>query len=205
MSKFIALQVSYIFVKIIHKYTFCKHSYIPVTFEIFLMIVCETKRLLIRHFRINDTEYILKQLNEKSFIQFIADKKIRNHSDAEKYLKNGAIASYTRLGFGLNMVLLKDSNIPIGMCGLVKREELRYPDLGFAFLPQFWGKGYALESSKSVIDNAVHSHSLDTVMGVTLPDNQPSNSLLMKLGFNLSGMIELYGKQNNLYEYRANL
>ena len=167
------------------------------------MKVCETERLIIQHFELSDTEYVIKQLNDKSFIQFIADKKVRSVADAENYLKNGPLASYQEFGFGLNIVLLKDSGIPIGMCGLVKREELKHPDLGFAFLPEFRGKGYALEASNSVLNDAVHSLSLEVVMAVTLPDNKASNALLVRLGFTLNGVIELYGAQNNLYEYRS--
>ena len=166
------------------------------------MQVCETERLVIRHFEPGDTDYILRQLNEESFIRFIADKQVRTLSDASQYLQNGPMASYTANGFGLNMVLLKSSGEAVGMCGLVKREELGSPDLGYAILPEHWRKGYALEAGAAVLDDARQSHSLNTVLGVTLPDNLASNQLLLKLGFSLTGSVELYGDINNLYEYR---
>jgi len=167
------------------------------------MIVCETKRLVIQHFKLSDSEYILKQLNEESFIQSIADKQVRNLDDAKKHLTDGPIASYNRFGFGLNIVLLKESGIPIGMCGLLKRDELKHPDIGYAFLPEHWGNGYAFEASEAVLNNAIKVLRLKTVLGITLPENQPSNALLYRLGFVLNGTQELYGSNNNLYKYQS--
>jgi len=167
------------------------------------MIVCETKRLIIQHFKLDDAEYVLKQLNEQSFIRFIADKQVRNLEDAEKYLKEGPMASYQKNGFGLNVVLLKQSGVQIGMCGLVKREELEHPDIGYAFLPDYWGEGYAIEASEAILSNAVMAHGLKVILGVTLPDNRASNYLLARIGFTQKGSIKLYGSDNNLYAYQA--
>jgi RimJ/RimL family protein N-acetyltransferase len=168
------------------------------------MIVCETKRLVIRHFELRDAQYIVNQLNQESFIRFIADKKVRNVNAAQKYLKEGPMASYQKFGFGMNIILLKHSDIPIGMCGLVKRDELEYPDLGYAFLPEYWGKGYAAEASIAILNSAVNEHGLNTILGITLADNQTSNCLLTRLGFTQKGIVDLYGSENNLYEYQPN-
>jgi RimJ/RimL family protein N-acetyltransferase len=168
------------------------------------MIVCETERLIIRHFELNDADYVLKQLNEESFIQFIADKNVRNLIDAKKYLQEGPLSSYKTHGFGLNIVLLRQSNTAIGMCGLVKRDGLEHPDLGFAFLPDFWGKGYAMEANKAILNDAVMTHNLKIILGITLPENSASNCLLTRLGFEPSGSINLYGSEDNLYQYQPN-
>lgn len=168
------------------------------------MIVCETERLIIRHFELSDAKYILAQLNEASFIQSIADKQVRSIEDAQNYLIKGPIASYQKFGFGLNIILLKQNGMPIGMCGLVTRSELEHPDIGYAFLPNYWGKGYATEASKAVLDDAITKHKLKTILGVTFPENQSSNSLLSRIGFNQTGSVELYGSINNLYMYQTN-
>ena len=167
------------------------------------MIVCETKRLIIQHIELSDAEYALKQLNEESFIRFIADKQVRNIVDAQKYLRDGPMTSYQKYGFGRNVVLLKKNGVQIGMCGLVKRDELEHPDLGYAFLPDYWGKGYAIEASEAIISDAVITQGLKVILGVTLPDNQASNYLLTRIGFTQKGSIELYGSDNNFYEYQA--
>lgn len=165
------------------------------------MIVCETERLILRHFELSDAEYIVKQLNDSFFIQFIGDKHVRILVDAEKYLKEGPIESYRKFGYGLNVICLKLDDSPIGMCGLVKRDELEYPDLGFAFLPEFFSKGYATEASKAIIEDAFQVHKLNILLGITLPNNQASNRLLTRLGFIQKGSIEINGFENNLYEF----
>ena len=166
-----------------------------------MKVVCETERLVIRQFNLNDAEFIIRLLNEESFIRNIADKNVRSNDDAINYLTNGPISSYQVYGFGLNLVLLKGTEIPIGMCGLLKREDLDFPDLGYAFLPEFWRKGYANEAADSVLKDGMDAHSLNRVLAVTLPDNLSSNGLLKKIGFCLNGTMELNGSQNNLYEY----
>ncbi|PKI15949.1 GNAT family N-acetyltransferase [Colwellia sp. 12G3] len=168
-----------------------------------MKVVGETKRLTIRHFNLNDAEFIVRLLNEESFIRYIADKNVRTRTDAINYLTNGPISSYQHYECGLSLVLLKGTETPIGMCGLLKREELDVPDLGFAFLPEFWGKGYANEAACSVLKEGLAVNSLNTILAVTLPDNVGSNSLLKKVGFSLQGKIEIYGSQSNLYEYRV--
>jgi RimJ/RimL family protein N-acetyltransferase len=167
-----------------------------------MKIVCETARLVIRQFNLNDAEFIVNLLNQESFIRYIADKNVRSIADAIKYLNNGPISSYQVHGFGLNLVQLKGTDEPIGMCGLLKRAELDHADLGLAFLPGFWGKGYAWEAADAVLKKGMAAHALSTILAVTLPDNVSSNSLLQKVGFRLTGTVALYGLQNNLYEYR---
>lgn len=166
-----------------------------------MKVVCETERLIVRQFNLKDFEFIVRLLNEESFIRYITDKNVRTNTDAINYLNNGPISSYQVYGFGLNLVLLKETEIPIGICGLLKREELKYPDLGYAFLPEFFGKGYASEAADSILKKEMVTHSLNTTLAVTLQDNLSSNKLLNKLGFSLNGTMELYGSQNNVYEY----
>ncbi|WP_318446971.1 GNAT family N-acetyltransferase [Photobacterium leiognathi] len=166
-------------------------------------IVCETESLVIRKFELTDTDFIISLLNEESFIRYIADKNVRTHDDAIRYLTQGPIACYNTHGFGLNMVILKSTNTPIGMCGLLKRDELDLPDLGYAFLSQYCGKGYAFEAAEAVISNEIKRYELTKIQAVTYPDNIASNKLLEKLGFELLGEMELYGSVNNLYQFQC--
>lgn len=165
-----------------------------------MSVVYETDRLVIRPFNLNDAEFIVRLLNEESFIRCIADKNVRTIEDAISYLTDGPISSYQVHGFGLKLVQLKHSGIPIGICGLLKRGELDFPDLGYAFLPEFCGKGYAKEAAYSIIKEEVAAYSLSIILAVTSHDNLSSNRLLKKIGFTLKGTTELYGLQNNLYE-----
>ena len=105
------------------------------------MFSLSTERLLLRKIDTSDAPFILRLLNEPSFIQFIGDKGVRSLDDARHYILNGPVASYQKQGFGLYLVILESDNTPMGMCGLLKRESLQDVDIGFAFLPEFWNKG----------------------------------------------------------------
>lgn len=167
-----------------------------------MKVVCETERLVIRQFDLNDTDFIIRLLNEESFIRYIADKKVRTQEDAINYLQHGPIASYEKYGFGLNLVYLKSTGTPIGMCGVLKRDELECPDLGYAFLMEFVGKGYASEAAEKTLNVTMDTCSLKTVFAVTLPDNCRSNALLKNVGFCFKDTMELYGALNNRYEFQ---
>jgi len=165
------------------------------------MEICETERLIVRQFELSDASFIVRLLNDDLFIRYIGDKNVRTHDHAINYLKTGPKASYEKHGFGLNLVCLRESHTPIGMCGLLKRNELDNPDLGYAFLPEYSGKGYAREAAGNTLKTVMKTCSLDKVVAVTLPDNVRSIKLLETIGFRLKETIELYGSQNNLYEY----
>lgn len=170
--------------------------------KIMTAVLCNTERLIIRHFKESDSKFVLKLLNDESFIKNIGDKKVRNNEDAIQYLNNGPIASYQQYGFGLNIVLLKDTSEPIGMCGLLKREQLDFPDLGYALLPEFCSKGYAKEASLAVIKNGHEKHKLTNVLAFTSQQNESSNGLLKRLGFVFKGIVNMNGVDDNLYEYK---
>src|SRR5262245_19782671 len=102
------------------------------------MALLETPRLVIRRMSIGGAPFILELLNDPSFIAHIGDKGVRTLDDAATYITNGPVASYARFGFGLYVVALRETLDSIGICGLLKRETLPVPDLGFALLPRFW-------------------------------------------------------------------
>ncbi|MCP4322198.1 MAG: GNAT family N-acetyltransferase, partial [Alteromonadales bacterium] len=111
------------------------------------MLVCQTKRLVIRQFELTDAAFIVELLNDESFIKNIGDKQVKTIDDAIEYMQKGPMASYNNFGFGLNMLELKGCYTPIGMCGLLKRDNFDYADLGFALLPEYRRQGYAKEAS----------------------------------------------------------
>jgi RimJ/RimL family protein N-acetyltransferase len=101
------------------------------------------------------------------------------------------MASYERFGFGLYAVELKETGELIGMCGLLKRDSLTDPDIGFAFLPKFWKKGYAFESAAAVIRYGTHVLGVKRVLAITLPENAGSIRVLEKIGLRFERMIKM--------------
>ncbi|MGE0129521.1 MAG: GNAT family N-acetyltransferase [Blastocatellales bacterium] len=153
--------------------------------------VIETDRLTLRRLTTDDAQFILKLLNEPSFLRFIGDKGVRTLADARDYILNGPVAMYSRLGFGLYLTELKDDGAPIGICGLIKRDALEDVDIGFAFLPKFWAKGYAYEAASAVMAYGKDVLGLKRIVAITTPDNHASGKLLEKLGLQFERMARL--------------
>jgi RimJ/RimL family protein N-acetyltransferase len=154
-------------------------------------MILETERLQLRMLSVDDAEFILRLLNEPSFIQNIGDRGVRTIADARAYILKGPIASYEKFGFGLWMVETRFESTPIGICGLLKRDVLEDVDIGYALLPEFWSQGYALESASAVITYASERLGLKRVVAVVNTDNQSSIRLLEKMGFKYERMVRL--------------
>lgn len=155
------------------------------------MLALETERLIIRDFATEDSPFILRLLNEPSFIRYIADKGVRTLDQASDYLLQGPMASYRVHGHGLYGVALKASGALIGMCGLIKREAFTEIDLGYAFLPEFEAKGYAFESAQAVLDYGIRELGLGKCIALVSPDNDRSIRLLHKLGFHFARTVQM--------------
>lgn len=156
--------------------------------------IVETERLALRPLTTDDAELILELLNEPAFLQYIGDRGVRTIEDARRYILNGPIASYEQHGFGPYRVALKETDVPIGMCGLFKRDSLDDPDVGFAFLSKFRSQGYAFESASAVLTYGREVLGLERIVAITAPDNDASIRLLAKLGLQFAGMIRLTGE-----------
>jgi RimJ/RimL family protein N-acetyltransferase len=154
------------------------------------MNILETERLILRQFTTDDADFILRLLNEPSFIRNIGDRGVRTQDDARAYIFR-VTQSYEKNGFGLYLVVLKESSESIGMCGLIKREELEDVDIGYAFLPAFWSKGYAVESALAVKAYARDVIGLKRLVAITDPENQGSIRVLEKIGLRFERTIRL--------------
>ena len=155
------------------------------------MPLLETQHLSLRQFVEDDAPFILELLNDPAFIKNIGDRGVRNLDDARSYITNGPVAMHERYGFGLLAVELKDSGLPIGMCGLIKRDSLEDVDLGYAFLERHRGKGYASEAAAAVIDFGRKTVGLKRIVAITAQDNKGSINVLQKMGFHFEKLIIL--------------
>jgi RimJ/RimL family protein N-acetyltransferase len=151
----------------------------------------ETARLLLRRFTLDDAAFIRVLVNDPAWIQNIGDRQVHTLEEARAYLEKGQLAMYEREGFGLYAVVRKDSGETIGMCGLVRRAGLDDVDLGFAFLPEHRGHGYAIESARAVRDYAKETLGLKRLVAIVSPRNEPSIRLLEKLGFRRERAVKL--------------
>jgi len=164
------------------------------------MSVIRTGRLELRQLELSDAEFVLELLNEAAFLRFIGDKGVRDLDDARAYIINGPMDSYAQHGFGLYASCLGDGT-PAGICGLVKRESLEDPDVGFAFLSRHRSRGYATESAAAVLAHARRVLRLQRVVAITYPENVDSIAIITKIGLKFERMIRLseHGPELKLY------
>lgn len=157
------------------------------------LMTIQTPRLSLRQLRADedDAAFILQLLNEPSFLRFIGDRGVRTLEDARRYITDGPLTSYARNGFGLYRVALRDTDVPIGMCGLLQRPTLADPDIGFAFFPAYWSQGYGFEAASAVLEAAREQYGVGRVVAIVSPENAASIRLLEKLGLRFERLMRL--------------
>lgn len=147
------------------------------------MVILETERLILSEFTLADTLFIIELLNSPGWLKNIGDRNVRTEEEAQSYLQLGPLASYLENGYGLWRVERKSDALVIGMCGILKRKVLENPDIGFAFLPDFHGNGYALEAAGATLKFASETLNITKIAAITLADNLKSIRLLKKSDF----------------------
>jgi RimJ/RimL family protein N-acetyltransferase len=153
------------------------------------MIVLQTERLRMRRMAPGDAAFMLALLNDPAWHRFIGDRGIRTLEGARDYIVTGPMAMVARLGFGFDVVEREEDGCPIGVCGLAKRDFLDDVDIGYAFLPQYGGQGYAIEASRAVLAHAKEL-GLRRIVATVRPDNSASIRLLEKLGLRFERIIQ---------------
>lgn len=156
------------------------------------MIPIDTERLRLRELVDDDAGFIERLVNDPSWLKYIGDRQVHSRNDALRYIHDGPAASFSRHGFGLCHVSLREDGTAIGLCGLLQRDALAHPDIGFAYLPEFRGKGYATEAAGAMLEHARHALRLPRVLAITRPDNHASMRVLLRLGLHLAGKVVLH-------------
>lgn len=163
-------------------------------------IVIETPRLLLQKFIVEDAPFMLELLNTPLWIKFIGDRNVKTVAESEQYLLNGYIKSYQTHGFGFYKVVLRETNEAIGICGIIKRDYLEDADIGFAFLPQFLGKGYGFESASATLDYAQNALKIKRLVAIVNPENIISIGLIKKIGMQFEKTIYSNKEELMLFE-----
>lgn len=151
------------------------------------MISIETDRLQLRYYKVTDAPFIYKLMNSDGWLAYIGDRGIHSIADAEAYIEEKYLPSYELNGYGAYIVILKETGMAIGSCGLYKRENLEHPDIGFAFLSEYSGNRYGFEASQRVMQHARTNLGIRTILGITMHTNISSIKLLEKLGLKKRG------------------
>lgn len=166
------------------------------------MHILDTERLRLRTLSADDAPFYLEVVNTQGFIEFIGDRGIRTAEAAREAIAGGPVAMQAALGHSLYLVERKEDGAAIGMCGLIKRETLPDVDIGYAYLPQFGGKGYATEAAAGVLAYA-RTIGIRRLLAITSPGNEASNAVLKKIGMQFQELVHLTPEDTGtlLYSY----
>lgn len=162
--------------------------------------VLETERLILREVEEADAAFVLALLNSPGFLENIGDRGVRTEDEARAYIRDRVIGSYEQHGFGMWLTIQKLDHTPVGLAGLVKRDGLDVPDVGYAFAQRAWGQGYAQEAAGAVLSHAQGPMGIPKLAAITTLENFASMAVLRKIGFTYEGTIQLPGiERENTY------
>ena len=154
-------------------------------------MIVETKRLILREITVEDAEFVLRLVNEPSFVANIGDKGLRDIDDVRRFILEDYWTNQERSGYGMFMVELKDGGEPIGLCGLLYRKFLDVTDIGFAFLSEYWNRGFAYEAAEAILNYGRFTLGVQKIVGLTAENNLNSINLLKKLGMDFEKIVKM--------------
>ncbi|CAH6891394.1 GNAT family N-acetyltransferase [Vibrio chagasii] len=169
------------------------------------MQAVETERLRLRMITPQDAVFIQRLYSSEDFLRYIGDKEINDSEKAVEYIENNILKMHKEKGVCLLMVEIKDSSTPIGICGLIKRDTLQSHDIGYGFVPEFYGQGFAQEAAEAIIEQAKQNADIDHLVAITTSDNIRSIVLLTKLGFVFECVEDVISESVNLNLYGFSL
>lgn len=164
----------------------------------------ETERLVVKPTLEEDAEFIFVLLNSPNWLKYIGDRNVTSIESAKEYIKIKMLPQLERLGFGNYTVIRKSDQVKMGICGLYDREGLAGLDIGFAFLPEYEGKGYAFESANRLKQAVCDEFGITEIVAITSQDNVSSQKLLEKLGLKLAGTTKIPNDDEELLLYKTN-
>lgn len=154
-------------------------------------MIAETPRLVMRRLEVDDAPFILGLVNEPSFLANIGDKGVRDPDDARRFILEGPWVAEQPPGYGQFLVVLKEPGVPIGVCGILYRAALEVSDIGCAFLPQYWRRGFAFEAALAVRDYARSVLGVERIVALTAGHNTAAIELLGKLGMSFERTVKM--------------
>ena len=160
----------------------------------------KTKRLTINHLCLDDV-VDLHRMDTDLRVRHYIDGKASPLKKTKEYLSENII-SYRENGYGRYAIRDADTNEFLGICGFLK--ESYGLDFGYRFLPSCWGKGIATEAASTVLEKGISDNLREQVVGIVLPENKASVTVLLKVGFRWKENLELFGFNVEKYTLSLN-
>ncbi|MEH6537018.1 MAG: GNAT family N-acetyltransferase [Psychroserpens sp.] len=170
------------------------------------MQIAETTRLLLSKITVDDAPFILELVNTPGWLKYIGDRNIKTVEAAAEHIENNQVKCYEKHGFGYYKMQVKAESLrTIGTCGLLKRDNLDYVDIGFSMLPEYHGKGYGYEATNEIMKLAKNEFGIKNICAITLPTNKPSINLLEKLGLSYQKTVKPFEDDEELLLFAKDL
>lgn len=150
-----------------------------------------------------DAAFLVAVMNTPKWLHFIGDRNVHSEADGVNYINERVLSQYNRLGFSNFTVIRKEDNAKVGVCGLYDRPGLEGIDIGFAFLPEYEGKGYGFESATRIKSAAFEVFGIDKLCAITSKENLASQNLLLKIGMQAKGVVILPGETEEVFYFEA--
>lgn len=161
----------------------------------------ETERLYLRPTNLADADINLKLLNTEEFKKYVGDRNVNTFEESREYLKNRNLPQIEKLGYGNFTLIKKDTGEKIGGCGLFHREGLDVVDIGFSFLPEYFGKGYGYEAASRILRAGFEEYGLQKISAITVKENIASQKLIEKLGLKFQKIVRIPNDPEDLLYY----
>lgn len=165
-------------------------------------IQIETSRLILRPMKQKDAAFLLSLLNSPDWLKWIGNRNVHTLKAAKTYIFSRMTVQWNEKGFGNFLVIQKSDMAKVGACGIYARPGLDNPDLGYAFLSPYYGRGYATEAALAVRDFGIEKCGLKLLAAITLPENIASQRVLQKIGFKHKENIMMEVEEMMLFEYK---
>lgn len=161
----------------------------------------QTERLLLREFTLDDAEAYWPLVSLPEVLRHTGELPRTSLDEVHQTLLDRPIRDYSVHGYGRMACIEKGSGRLVGFSGLKYLEDLQEVDIGYRFLPDCWGKGYATESARALMQHGMLEHGITRVIGLVEPANVASVRVLTKLGLTFERRIRPDGCASELELY----
>jgi ribosomal-protein-alanine N-acetyltransferase len=165
----------------------------------------ETENLYLRRFTLDDAEAYWPLVSMPEIIRYTGDQAQASIDDARRILGSHPLRDYATHGFGRMACIEISSGRLVGFSGLKFVAELNEVDIGYRFLPDCWGKGYATESARVLMQQGANEHGVERIVGVVQPENVASARVLKKLGLDFERELTLHGDTDPVHLYATRM
>jgi len=161
----------------------------------------ETERLILRRFTTDDAEEYFPLVADPAVNRYTGQNLVQTVEQVRQLLLDLPIRDYEVIGYGRMACIEKSSGRLIGFSGMKYLPEFQEPDVGYRFVQDAWGKGYATESASVLMQQCIRDFKLRRVIGLVDRNNLGSSNVLKKLGLNFEREIKVDGYPTNLDFY----